>query len=675
MNQSNPLLYRFETAPFSKIKNEHFKPAFQEAIHRAQKEIDEIAGRKEKPTFENTVVALDFAGEQLGKISSIFFNLNSAETNAEIQKIAQEVSPWLTKFQNDTMLNSKLFEKVKSVYHQRDTLTLTPEQKTLLEQHYLAFARNGANLPEEKKEKLRDLDARLSRLSLTFGENVLAETNDYELHITDEAAIDGLPQSAKSMAAALARSKGKAGYIFTLQFPSYLPFMKYVKNRVLRQQLAIAYGARAFQKNEHNNEKNVLQIARLRYERAKLLGFKSHADFILQRRMAQTPENATVFLNDLLSKAMPAARREFAQLQEFAKETDNIDQFQKWDSAYYSEKLRQKLFDLDEEKLRPYFQLEKVLNGAFTVAHKLYGLNFEEVNDVDKYHEEVRTFRVTDNVGKYQALFYTDFFPRPGKRNGAWMTTFREQDIRNGKNERPQASIVCNFSRPTGSTPSLLTFQEVTTLFHEFGHSLHAMLANTTYPSLSGTNVYWDFVELPSQVMENWCYEKETLKLFARHYQTGKLIPMEMIDKIKKSANFLEGLATVRQISFGLLDMAWHSIDPSDIKNVKQHEMSAFRPTQLYPDVAENCMSTSFSHIFQGGYSAGYYSYKWAEVLDADAFAYFKEKGIFNREVANKFKNFVLSKGGTEDPMILYKRFRGMEPSNEALLKRAGLVE
>lgn len=675
MSDINPLLADFETPPFSKIENKHFKPAIKKALEQAKAEIDAITENNETPNFENTIAALDASGEKLGRITSIFFNLNSAETNPEIQKIAQEVSPWLTKFQNDIILNEKLFKRVKTVYEHRADFHLNVEQQTLLDNNYKSFTRNGANLPEEKKEELRDLDTRLAKLSLDFGENVLADTNAYELHITDKKELKGLPKSAKETAAALAKTKNKKGYIFTLHFPSYLPFMKYVENRELRKKLAIAQGAKGFQDNENNNEKNVLEIANLRYERAKLLGYKNHAGFVLQERMAKSQTNVEEFLADLLQKAKPAANKEFKELQDFAKEIDDIDQLQKWDSAYYSEKLKQKKFDLDDEKLKPYFELNNVMMGAFEVANKLYGLNFEEVSDVDTYHEDVKTYRVFDENAHPIALFYADFHPREGKRNGAWMTSYRDQQIKNGKNIRPQISIVCNFSRPTAKEPALLTFMEVTTLFHEFGHALHGMLANTTYRGLSGTNVFWDFVELPSQLLENWCYEKEALALFAKHHKTGELIPMEMVERIKKASNFLEGMGTVRQLSFGLLDMAWHSINPSGIADVKTHEKQAFESTTFYPDVAENCMSTAFSHIFQGGYSAGYYSYKWAEVLDADAFAYFKENGIFNKEIATKFKVNVLTKGGTEDPMKLYENFRGQAPSNEALLKRAGLVK
>ena len=492
--------------------------------------------------------------------------------------------------------------------------------------------------------------------------------------MTNELEVKGLPESAKEAAARLAKSKNKEGWIITLQYPSYIPFMKYADNRELRKRLSLAFGSKGFHRDELDNQQNVLDIANLRYERANLLGYKTHADYVLEERMANSPKKVLDFLQELLEKAKPAAEKEFKQLHDFARELDGIDQLQKWDSAYYSEKLKQKLFDFDDEKLKPYFKLENVIEGVFQVATKLFGLHFKEVSNVDKYHEDVKTFEVFDQDRNFISLFYADFHPRPGKRGGAWMTSFKSQFKKNGENVRPHVSNVCNFTPSTESKPSLLTFNEVTTLFHEFGHGLHGMLANTTYPSLSGTSVYWDFVELPSQVMENWCYEKEALELFAHHYETGELIPMDLVKKIKESATFQEGIRTLRQLSFGLLDMAWHGQDPSQIKNVKAFENKAFEGTQLYPDNPETCMSTSFAHIFQGGYSSGYYSYKWAEVLDADAFAYFKENGIFNPDIAKKFKDHVLSKGGTENPMILYKRFRGQEPQLEALLERAGLV-
>jgi len=675
----NPLLTPFTTpyttAPFSKIKNEHFKPAIEAGITSAKKEIDVLVANKEAPTFLNTIEFLEFVGIQMKRVTSIFFNLNSAETNDEIQKIAQEVSPLLSEFANDIRLNHQLFERVKEIYNQKEALDLSTEQETLLSNQYKMFVRNGANLSNVDKEKLRAIDKQASKLSLQFGENILAETNAFELHITDENQLKGLPDGAKEAAQLTAKQKEKKGWLFTLDYPSYVPFMTYIDDRSLREQMAKSFGARSFQGNEFDNQQIVLDIVKLRHQRANLLGYSTHADFVLEERMAEKPEKVLSFLNDLLLKAKPAALKEFEQLSEFAKK-DGIEILQKWDGSYYAEKLKKELFNFDEEALKPYFKLENVLNGVFTISHKLYNLNFEEINDINKYHQDVKTYRVTDTKGDFIAVFYADFFPREGKRNGAWMTSYKDQWLQDDKNSRPHVSIVCNFTKPTESKPSLLTFNEVTTLFHEFGHALHGMLANTTYSSLSGTNVHWDFVELPSQVLENWCYEKEALDLFARHYETEAPIPMELVQKIKDASTFLEGTATMRQLSFGLLDMNWHSgKSPESILSVKEFESAAFADTQLYPDVAENCMSTAFSHIFQGGYSSGYYSYKWAEVLDADAFEYFKEVGIFDKEVADKFKENVLSKGGTDKPMTLYKKFRGKEPSANALLKRAGLLK
>lgn len=670
----NPLLKAFDAAPFSQLKNEHFKPAFEQALNAAKAEIDAIANSKEAPTFKNTIAALDFSGQQLDRISSVFFNLNSAETNEEIQKIAQEVSPMLTAFGNDITLNKALFERVKTVFDKRKTLDLTVEENTLVEKTYKSFSRNGANLSEDKKQELRAIDAELAKLKLTFGENVLAETNAYEMHLTEPASVDGLPEGEKEAAAQLAKGKGKEGWLITLDYPSYIPFMKYANNRQLRKELHTAFGSRCCKGDALDNQKNVLSIASLRFQRAQLLGYTTHAHFVLEERMAETPKKVETFLNELLEKAKPAAKKEFQELEAFAKEQDGIDRLEKWDSSYYAEKLKLALFDLDEEQLKPYFKLENVINGVFTIASKLFGLRFEETTDVDTYHADVKTYHVYDTENNYISLFYADFHPRPGKRGGAWMTSYKPQYRVSNTNIRPHISNVCNFTKPTENTPSLLTFNEVTTLFHEFGHGLHGMLANTTYSGLSGTSVFWDFVELPSQIMENWCFEEEALAIFARHYKTNEPIPMELVTKIKKSANFHEGMATLRQLSFGLLDMAWHGTDPSSITNVMDYENEAFKNTQLYPDTTGTCMSTAFSHIFQGGYSAGYYSYKWAEVLDADAFAYFKEEGIFNADVASKFKEHILSKGGTEHPMVLYKRFRGSEPKTTALLKRAGLL-
>ncbi|MGY5351820.1 M3 family metallopeptidase [Wenyingzhuangia sp. IMCC45533] len=685
---NNPLLQPFttpySTAPFQQIESKHYQPAFEQAIKEAKQEIDEITNNSELPTFKNTIEALEFSGHTLSNVSSIFFNLNSAETNDEMQKIAQKVSPLLTAFSNDVSLNEVLFERVKTVYQQKDHLDLTPEAEMLLEKKYKGFSRNGANLNDKDKDKLRAIDTELSKLSLTFGENILAETQNYELLITNEKDLAGLPEGVIEAAEQTAKSKDKKGWVFTLDYPSYIPFMTYADNRKLRQEIAIAAGKKGFQDNQFNNEKIVLRIVALRAQRAQLLGYQSHAHFVLEDRMAESPEKVTEFLEDFVNKAKPKATEQFTQLKDFAKK-DGVHDFQKWDSSYYSEKLKQELFSFDEEALKPYFQLENVINGSFEIAKRLYGLSFKEVDTIEKYHAEVKTYEVTNEQGDFIAIYYADFHPRPGKRNGAWKTGYKSQWIKDGENSRPHISIVCNFTRPTETKPSLLTFNEVTTLFHEFGHALHGMLANTTYPSLSGTSVSWDFVELPSQVMENWCFEKEALELFAKHYQTGEMIPLELVEKIKKAANFLEGLQTLRQLSFGILDMAWHGRRPSSYGssnvngnpksiNVKDFEKEAFASTQLYPDVEENCMSTSFSHIFQGGYSAGYYSYKWAEVLDADAFEYFLETGIFNKTTATKFKDFVLSQGGTQNPMDLYKQFRGHEPQPDALLKRAGLL-
>ncbi|TRZ44258.1 M3 family metallopeptidase [Robertkochia solimangrovi] len=664
-----------QTIPFSKIKTSDFPEAIKTEIDHTRAEIDAITDTTEAPSFENTVEALEYTGLKLDVVTSTFFNLNSAETNEEMQKLAQEISPLLSEFSNDVRLNTELFKRVKAVYEQKDTLTLNAEQHKLLDKQYKSFARNGANLNEEQKTVLRSIDKELSQLGLKFGEHVLADTNSYELHITDEKDLSGLPEGIIEAAKHEAESSGKDGWIFTLNYPSYIPFMTYADNRELRKKLSFAFGSKAFHGDDFDNKEIIRKIINLRHQRAQLLGYDSHAHYVLEERMARSPKEVNAFLKELLDKAKPAAEREFTQLSAFAKELDQIDQLEKWDSTYYSEKLKQKLFNLDDEKLKPYFKLENVINGVFEIAGELYGLKFEPAQDIDKYHADVQTYKVFDESGKFIAVFYADFHPRKGKRNGAWMTVYRQQYRRNNEEVRPHISIVCNFTKPTPTKPSLLTFNEVTTLFHEFGHALHGMLADTTYPGLSGTNVYWDFVELPSQIFENWCYEKEALEKFATHYESGEMIPMEYVEKIRESASFLEGMQTLRQLSFGLLDMSYHGVDPKAINDIKSHESEVFKQTDLYPDNPETCMSTSFSHIFHGGYSSGYYSYKWAEVLDADAFELFKEKGIFDREVAKSFRNNILSKGGTEDPMELYKRFRGKEPEPDALLRRAGLID
>jgi len=674
----NILNQRFDspygTAPFSKIKTADFIDAFKTAITKSKAQINAICNNLEAPSFQNTIEALEFSALELERISSIFFNLNAAETNGDIQQIAQQISPILAEFSNDVALNEVLFSKIKSIFEQKDSLTLTQEQAQLLGKKYKSFSRNGALLNTKDKEHLREIDKALSKLKLTFGEHLLAETNNFELHILEESKLEGLPDDEKEAAKLRAIQKEKKGWIISLDYPSYVPFMKYAKNRELRRRLALAFGRKGFQNNELDNQKIVLEIAKLRFQRANLLGYKTHADYILEERMAKTPQTVKVFLSDLLEKARPFAQKEFENLSQFAQKIDGLKTLQKWDNAYYSEQLKKQQFDIDDAQLKPYFKLENVIDGAFQIAEKLFGLQFEEVQNIDTYHQDVKTYRVVDDSSNLVAVFYADFFPRQGKRSGAWMTSFKPQYKLNGHNERPHVSIVCNFTKPTQTKPSLLTFNEVTTLFHEFGHALHGMLADTTYPSLSGTSVAWDFVELPSQLMENWCFEKEALNLFAKHYKTGKLIPIEWIEKLKAAGKFQQGIQTLRQLSFGLLDMSWHAQDPSNIKDVKTHEKEIFRRTQLFPDVAENCMSTAFAHIFQGGYSSGYYSYKWAEVLDADAFAFFKSNGVFNTEISERLKEHILSKGGTEEPHVLYKRFRGESASNKALLERAGLL-
>lgn len=674
---TNPLLTKFNTPfgslPFSKIKVEDYEPAFHTALKEARKEVEAICEQLEEPSFENTLEALELSGEKLSRVSAVFFNLLHAETDEKMQEIAQTVSPLLSEFSNDIRLNPVLFQRIKTIYNQKEKLQLTAEQLRLLEKTYRNFSRNGANLPEDKKRKLREIDMKLAKLQLDFGENVLKETNNYELHLTNEKDLSGLPEHAKDQAKQEAENRGKRGWVFTLQSPSYIPFMTYAHNRKLRKELSLAYGRRAFQDNEFNNEKIVKTIVELRAKRAQLLDYKTHADFVLEERMANSPNLVKEFLNDLLNKSKVFGEKDVEEIKEFAHKIDDIKDIQKWDHAYYAERLKKEKFNFSEEELKPYFSLENVLKGAFEIAQKLFGLQFKEREDIDKYHEEVKVYEVLDESKQHQALFYVDFFPRNGKKAGAWMTKIRGQSNVKGQNKRPHISIVCNFTKPGKERPSLLTFNEVSTLFHEFGHALHGILANTTYESLSGTNVYYDFVELPSQFLENFCYEPEALELFARHYKTGELIPQELIEKVRKAANFMEGYQTVRQLSFGLLDMAWHAQENLTVDSIYQFEQNVFARTDLYPEVKENNMSVSFSHIFNGGYSSGYYSYKWSEVLDADAFAYFKESGIFNSEVAQKFKK-LLEKGGSIDPMELYVQFRGRKPDSTALLKRAGFV-
>lgn len=673
----NVLLEKFQTphhtAPFNEIKEEYYSPAIQQLIRSSEEEITQIVENPDEPTFENVIEALAFSGEKLDVVSNIFFNLNSAETNDEIQKIAQEISPLLTEFSAKISQNSKLFDKIKKVYDEKNNYRLTEEQHTLLDETYKGFVRSGALLNDSQKERLKEINVQLSMKSLQFGQNVLAETNNYFKHITDENDLKGIPEPVLQQYREEARERNLEGFVITLQYPSFLPLMTYAENRELRKELALANGKKGAQNNEFDNRNLIKEIISLKHEKAQLLGYPSFADYVLEERMAKSPAQVRDFLNQLLLKAKPFAEKEIAALQELAK-ADGIAQLESYDHSFYAEKLRKKKFDLDDEELKPYFPLQKVQEAVFELAQTLFGLRFVEVNTIPKYHPDVKTYEVFEHqkeTGKdiFKAVLYADFHPRKGKRAGAWMTSFKNQFIRHGENSRPHISVVCNFSKPTADTPSLLTFQEVTTLFHEFGHAIHGILANTTYPNLSGTSVKWDFVELPSQFLENYCYEPEFLKSFAQHYQTGETLPEEKIIKLSDSKNFMEGYQTLRQIGFGILDMAYHT-DPEKVGDVKTFEAEETKATNLYPSNPETMMSTSFSHIFQGGYSAGYYSYKWAEVLDADAFLYFKENGIFNPEIAAKYK-ILLSSGGTKDPMELYKDFRGSEPKVESLLKRA----
>ncbi len=671
----NPLLKPFDTpddtVPFASIEPGHFKPAILALIDDAKREIDGIADDAAAADFSNTIAAMERVGTRLNVVSATFFNLDAAETTDEIQRLAQELSPILAAYSNDVLLHEGLFKRVKQVYDTIDRTALTPEEARLLDKTYTGFMRNGALLSPDDKGVLREIDKQLATLKTKFSQNVLQETNAYRLHISDERQLDGLPDAIRTAAKTEAEKQRLDGWVFTLHYPSFVPFMKYAANRDLRRELYLASATRALKDNDHNNEGIVRDIVSLRDRRAKLLGFGTHADFVLQERMAGSPAIVTGFLHDLLEKAKPHAEAEVAALRALA-ERDGVSPMMPHDHAYYAEKLREAKFELAEEAMKPYFPLNQVLAAAFDAAHRLYGLTFAERPDIARYHEEVTVYEVLEN-GRHKALLYTDWHPREGKRAGAWMTSYRGQWQAGGTQVRPHISIVCNFARAVGDVPSLLTFSEVTTLFHEFGHALHGILADTVYESLSGTNVYWDFVELPSQFMENYCYEKTFLRSFARHYRTGEPLPDAEIDKIVAAANFMEGYQTLRQLGFGLLDMAYHTHALDADTGIEAFEKRVIGQTQLYPDVPGTAHSPSFSHIFAGGYSAGYYSYKWAEVLDADAFSYFKETGVFDPETASRFKE-LLSSGGTVDPMELYVRFRGRKPRPEALLKRAGLL-
>lgn len=677
----NPFLVKqyttpHNTIPFDKIEVAHYEPAIREGIRQHNAEIDAIINNAETPTFANTIEAYERSGKLLAHVSEVFGNLLCAETNDDMQELAKIIMPLLDEHSNDVSLNETLFNRIKFVYEHQANENLNQEQTKLLEDVYNGFVRNGANLQNEAKENYRELTRQLSLLTLQFSENNLKETNDYKLVLTDKAQLSGLPGSAVETAAETAREQGIDGWVFTLQAPSYIPFMAYADDRNLRRELYMAYNTKCTHDNATDNRQIVKELVNTRMDIAKLLGYQNYAEYVLQERMAQNSKAVYQLLNQLLEAYTPTAHQEYEAIQALAREEQGADfTIMPWDWSYYSRKLKDKKFNINDEMLRPYFELSKVKEGVFGLATRLYGITFRKNVDIPVYHPDVDAYEVFDKNGEYLAVLYTDFHPRAGKRSGAWMTSFKGQwiDSETGENSRPHVSIVMNFTKPTKDKPALLTFDEVETLLHEFGHSLHGMFANSTYESLSGTNVYWDFVELPSQFMENFATEKEFLHTFARHYITGELIPDTLVQRIIDSSNFNAAYACLRQVSFGLLDMAWYTRTTPFDGDVETYEKQAWAQAQILPQVPSTCMSTQFSHIFAGGYSAGYYSYKWAEVLDADAFSLFKQKGIFNKEVAESFRENILSKGATEHPMTLYKRFRGQEPTIDALLIRNGI--
>lgn len=683
---SNPILkpsnYPHRAIPFHEIKEEHFLPALEEAIKVAQSQLEAIRHQSAAPDFDNTIEAMELVGEKVDLVSSVFFNRLNAETSDELQDLANQVGPLLANYSSDILLDKNLFSRVQAVHDQEKKIhgegklsSLNKEQQALLENTYSDFVRNGALLNEIQKSQLRAIDEELSKLGPQFNQNVLKATIAYELHIQKEEELSGLPDSEIEAAAQTAKERNKPGWVITLDAPSIVPFLKYSDHRGHREALWKAYNSRC-NGGEFDNRDVIKKIVNLRYQRAELLGYKTHADFVLRRRMAETPEKVHQFLDRLLEASLPAAAKEVRDITDHALSLNGPSQLMPWDFSYYSEKYKKSLFDFDEEKLRPYFQLENVIEGVFEHARRLYGLQFKKTDQFPVYHPDVMVFEVfKDKSEEFIGLFYADFFPRPTKKGGAWMTNYYEQGFYHHGLVRPHVAIVCNFTKPTADKPSLLSFDEVETLFHEFGHSLHSLLSKCHYRSLSGTNVYWDFVELPSQIMENWVSEQEALDLFAKHYQTGEKIPEYLAKKIKETSRFLAGYSSVRQINFALLDLAWHDADPRQIHDVAKYEDEMTQRSRVLPLVPGALASASFSHIFGGGYAAGYYSYKWAEVLDADAFEFFKERGLFNTEVSELFESHVLSKGGTEHPMKLYQQFRGREPDPDALLRRLGLIE
>lgn len=656
--------------PFDKFKTEDFLPALEQAIKYAKGRIETIKNEADA-NFENIIVALENSDQELNQVAAVFYNYNSAEKTPEIQAIAEDFSRLLTNYSNDVSLDPQLFSKVEEVWQKRDQLS--GEDRMLLEKTYKGFVRGGAKLNDDDKQKLRKIDTELGDLKLKFSDNLLGATNHFQLNLTDESDLEGLPESIREAAAEAASSAELQGWLFTLHYPSFVPFMTYSSKRELRKKMFMAFSTRAYG-DAYDNTELTKKIASLAYARARLLGYNDHAHYVLEERMAQKSDRVTEFLDELLAKATPAGKREMQEMQKWVDQNGGPNPIESWDYAYWADKQKKALYNIDDEMLRPYFKLENVIDGVFTVASKLYGLKFSANPKLPVYHKDVRAYEVHDESGAFVGLFYADFFPRATKSGGAWANDLRAQWLEGKEDIRPHATIVCNFTKPTATKPSLLGLDEVLTLFHEFGHALHVLLSKVKYRSLSCTSVYWDFVELPSQIFENWVYEKECLDLFAKHYETGESIPAELVANVKKAAAFHEGRNTLRQLAFGLLDMGWFSGNPERINDIEKFEEEVTEATRLTPKVDGVCSSTAFSHIFDGGYSSGYYSYKWAEVLDADAFEYFKQNGVFNRDIANKFRQNILEKGGSEHPMELYKKFRGHEPSVEPLLKRAGLL-
>ena len=675
---SNPLLQLStlpnHAPPFDKIKNEHYLPAVEAGIKEARANIDAIKNNPEPPTFENTIAAMESASELLGQATTIFYNQLACMGGDELQALAEKIGPVSSNFSSDIIQDEKLFARVKTVHEQMDVLGLSPEQKTLLDDSYKGFVRGGALLDAEKKKRLRAIDEQFSVLGPAFSNNSKKSAEKFELVISDENDLSGLPEISKLQAQAMAEERGYKGkWLITLDMPSYIPFMEYADNRALREKVWRAFTSRAYG-DEFDNTINILKIVKLKHERANLLGYATHAHYVLEERMAEKPETVFAFLEKLKKSYKPAALKDLKNLQAFAEKRDGLKDLKQWDVGYYSEKMKEDLFKFSSEELRPYLPLDNVLKGTFQHFSKLFGLRFTKTDKYPLWHPDVQAFvLMSEKDGAFLGTLYADFYPRTGKKDGAWKTSYREQGLFNGKPEKPIVAIVCNFTKPTATKPSLLSHDEVLTLFHEMGHAIHALLSNVTYRSLSGTSVLWDFVELPSQVQENWCYEKETLDLFAAHYETGEKIPAELIEKVRSAMNFMVGWTGLRQVNLGSLDMAWHSQDPSGITDVAAFEDAATADTTLFPRLG-GPTSCSFGHIFGGGYSAGYYSYKWAEVLDADTFELFKERGLYDRKTADAYKDEILSRGGSEHPKILYNRFRGRDADPDALLRREGLL-